>query len=251
MIAGVTEPIPAATLILFREAEGAPELLMVERARAMAFAGGALVFPGGRIDPEDEALALRLAPGDPLGAARVAALRELLEEAGVALGLAPVPDAALIARLRDRLHGGAPFGALLAEHGLSLTLDALTPFARWCPRHANMRIFDTHFFIAPAPEDARVEADGGESVRAFWGRARDILAEAEGGRASLIFPTRRNLERLARFASFAEALADARAHPIETITPWIERRDGIDYLRIPEGLGYPVTEEALADARRD
>lgn len=247
----MTDPIPAATLVLFRErADGPPELLIVERGHALAFAGGALVFPGGRIDGEDEALALQLAPGDPLGAARVAALRELVEETGVALGLTPIPDAATIAQLRAALHAGEPFGAVLERHGLALTLDPLIPFARWCPRHANMRIFDTHFFIAPAPATAAPIADGTESVRAFWASAATVLAEADAGRASLIFPTRRNLERLAQFASFAEAAAHARAHPIETITPWIEPRGDADYLCIPEGLGYPVTAEVLTGARR-
>jgi hypothetical protein len=54
------EAIPAATLIVVRERSGsAPELLMVERAEGMAFAAGALVFPGGRIDQADlEAAAL-------------------------------------------------------------------------------------------------------------------------------------------------------------------------------------------------
>src|SRR4029079_13949220 len=51
------DAIPAATLILVREREGAaPELLMVERAGGMAFAAGACVFPGGRIDEADEIL---------------------------------------------------------------------------------------------------------------------------------------------------------------------------------------------------
>jgi len=247
----LAEPIPAATLVLFREvADGAPELLMVERGRALAFAGGALVFPGGRIDAADAALALELAPDDALGPARVAALRELIEETGIALGLSPAPDAATVAGLRAALHAGEPFGALLDRHGLAASLDALLPFARWCPRHANMRIFDTHFFIAPAPPAAEPIADGTESVRAFWASAAAVLAEADAGRASLIFPTRRNLERLAQFASFAEAAAHARAHPIETITPWTERRGDDDYLCIPEGLGYPVTAEALGAARR-
>lgn len=63
----MTEPIspaiPAATLVIFRDRPSlAPELLMVERAGSMAFAGGALVFPGGRVDPADRTLAEQLYP---------------------------------------------------------------------------------------------------------------------------------------------------------------------------------------------
>ena len=78
-------PIPAATIVVFRDRAGQPpELLIVERAAGMAFAGGALVFPGGRIDPGDHALGAAL-PGDAdENAARVAAIRETIEEAGVA-----------------------------------------------------------------------------------------------------------------------------------------------------------------------
>src|SRR3978361_1475231 len=48
------EPIPAATLVLMRDvADGPPELLVTERTGQMAFAAGALVFPGGRIDADD------------------------------------------------------------------------------------------------------------------------------------------------------------------------------------------------------
>ena len=51
------EPIPAATLVLMRPApSGPPELLMIERTGNMAFAAGALVFPGGRIDADDQRL---------------------------------------------------------------------------------------------------------------------------------------------------------------------------------------------------
>ncbi|WP_204270990.1 NUDIX domain-containing protein, partial [Escherichia coli] len=69
--------------------DGPPELLMVERAAAMSFAGGALVFPGGRVDPGDFVLAGRHAGDVEENAARIAAIRETLEEAGVAVGLYP------------------------------------------------------------------------------------------------------------------------------------------------------------------
>ncbi|MGN5373477.1 NUDIX domain-containing protein [Sphingomonas hankookensis] len=96
----MTPAIPAATLILLRDrAEGPPDILMVERAATMAFAGGALVFPGGRIDPGDEALALAMGDGDL--APRLAAIRETIEEAGIAIGVAGD-----IGTLRDRLAQG-------------------------------------------------------------------------------------------------------------------------------------------------
>jgi hypothetical protein len=87
-------------------------------------------------------------------------------------------------------------------------------------------------------------------VRLFWATAAQVLAEADAGRATIIFPTRRNLERLARFADFDAAVADARAHPVRTVTPWSETRGGIEHLCIPDDLGYPVTSEPMSDAVR-
>lgn len=247
------EPTPAATLVLFRERGdgGAPELLIVERAASMAFAGGALVFPGGRVDPGDQALALRDLPGDPHGPARIAAIRETIEEAGIAIGVAPVPDMATLAAMREALAGGAPLAALLDAAGLQVAADALEPFARWCPRHANMRIFDTMFFLARLPDHAPEAAvDGTENARAFWASAQDVLDLCDRGEASVIFPTRRNLERLAQFASFEDAVANARRHGTAMVTPWTELRDGVEHLCIPDDLGYPVTAEPLGGARR-
>ncbi|MBX9796035.1 MAG: NUDIX hydrolase [Sphingomonas sp.] len=245
------EAIPAATLVLFRDRAGAPpELLIVERAKAMAFAGGALVFPGGRIDAGDRALALELAADPLIDAARIAAIREMIEEAGVAVGLAPHPTPDQLTAIRVALHAGETLGAVLDRHGLTLDLAALEPFARWRPAHLHMRIFDTLFFLAAAPADAAPRVDGTENSRAFWASAAQVLAEADAGRATIIFPTRRNLERLVQFADFAEAVAHARRHPVETITPWVEARDGADHLCIPEGLGYPVTSEAMSRVDR-
>lgn len=241
----VADPIPAATLVIFRDrATGPPDLLFVERAQAMAFAGGAMVFPGGRIDADDHALATLHAPDDANGAARIAAIREAIEEAGVAIGLTPPPNAATIDAVRAGLHAGKPFGALMTAHGLSFDLAALTDFARWCPRHPNMRIFDTLFFLALMPPGAPEPiVDATENSRVLWATAQRILDDADAGRVTIIFPTRRNLERLALFDSFDHAVADTRARPIRTVTPWTETSDGIDYLCIPDDLGYPVTRE--------
>ena len=244
--------IPAATLVLMRErAGGSPELLVTERTGQMAFAAGALVFPGGRIDTDDHRTAELLAPGVPDAPARIAAIRETIEETGIAPGLTPSPQPSLAGELARALNDETSFGELLAAHDLALDLDALIPFARWCPNFRETRRFDTLFFLAEAPAGAgEPVVSEREAVRAFWASAEDILAEVDAGRAHVIFPTRRNLERLAGFGSIAEARADAARHPVTRITPWLEDRDGAPHVCIPEGIGYPVTSEPLETARR-
>jgi 8-oxo-dGTP pyrophosphatase MutT (NUDIX family) len=245
------EPIPAATLILMRScAPGPPELLMVERASTMAFAAGALVFPGGRIDPADHVAAALLAPGLEDGAARIAAVRETIEETGLAPALTPPLHPNQAPALRRGVEAGEPFHLVLKALGLELDPAALTPFARWCPNFREARRFDTLFYLAEAPRESIPTADEAETVRAFWATAAEVLADIAGGRAHAIFPTRRNLERLARFASIEEARADAARHPVSKIVPWVEDRGGQPFLCIPKELGYPVTAEPLATARR-
>lgn len=245
------DPIPAATLVLMRERSGGPpELLMTERTGQMVFAAGALVFPGGRIDPADHDAA-RAFPELPDAAARIAAVRETIEETGLAPALVPPPRSDVVDRLRSALVRETSLSHLLDVHGLRLDLDALTPFARWCPNFKETRRFDTLFFLAEAPPDGPVpQVAEEEAVRALWASAADILAEIAAGHAHAIFPTRRNLERLARFGSIAEARADAVRHPVQKVVPWVEDRDGVPWLRIPDGIGYPVTAELLETARR-
>ena len=254
--AATTAAIPAATLVLFREIEGAPpELLFVERAKAMAFAGGALVFPGGRVDPGDHEMARAMGFGEGPdaddGAARIAAIRETIEEAGVPIGISPMPSPETLDRMRAALHAGTPFADVLKTADAGLDPGMLEYFARWRPAHAHARIFDTRFYLARMPADApppRVDAT--ENVRLSWATAADVLRDADAARATIIFPTRRNLERLAQFADFGSAVADARAHPVRTVTPWTEIRDGVEHLCIPDDLGYPVTSEPMSDAVR-
>src|SRR3546814_15122887 len=82
--------IPAATLVIMRPADGGgpDEILMVKRSAKMAFAAGAVVFPGGRVDPDDYRVARLYGFGidEADGAARVAAMRATLGETGRAGG---------------------------------------------------------------------------------------------------------------------------------------------------------------------
>ena len=242
------EAIPAATLILVREApRSAPQLLMVERAGGMAFAAGAMVFPGGRIDAADRELA-----DEPGGdAAVVAAVRETVEETAVPVGLSPPPDATTARALQDELVADRPLGELLRDYGLELDPTALTPFARWVPKFHAVRRFDTLFFIARCPPgDWEPRVIEGECAGAEWVSAAEVLERDRSGEARLIFPTRRTLERLAQHESFEAIRADALAHEIVPVTPWVEERDGERFITIPRDLGYPVTQERLESVWR-
>lgn len=248
--------IPAATVVVFRNdpAGGAPQILMVTRSREMRFAGGMAVFPGGRVDPADFALARSLSSvgAEDETAHRIAAVRETLEETGLVIGTAAAVSAGEAAAARALLlHTGA-LAPVLERFGWALDLARIEPFARWNPRGENLtRVFDTRFYLADlGTGDVALEIDATENTRLFWITAAGALAAAERGELAIIFPTRRNLERLARFASFAEACADARAHPVRTITPWIEQRGAERWLAIPADAGYPVDGEPLRSAHR-
>ena len=236
--------IPAATLILVRELAGGgpPQLLMVERAGGMAFAAGALVFPGGRIDAADRELGATIG----VDAAAVAAIRETIEETAVPAALSPTPDERTARRFQDALVADQPFTDVLREHGLTLDAGALTAFTRWVPKFHAVRRFDTLFFIARCPAGKwRPHVIEGECAGAEWLAADEVLRRERSGEARLIFPTRRNLERLAKHRSFDEIQADALAHDIVPVTPWVEERNGERFITIPDNLGYPVTQERL------
>lgn len=219
-------PRPAATLMLLRDGVAGLEVLLVARTREVDFAAGALVFPGGRVEEADGVLAT---PGDALGAFRIAAIREAWEEIGILLAEPPAPP----------LEVATPFGGELLARGVRPAPARLVHFAHWVtPEHAPKR-FDTHFFAAHAPEGQQAVHDGREAVECAWLRPQDALDQAGEGRWTLVFPTRLNLRRLARFASAAEALEDAARSPVVTVMP-VPVPDGAGgtNLHIPEAAGY-------------
>ena len=202
MTAPPSAPIrPAATLLLLRD-EPAFQVLMVRRHHQIDFAGGALVFPGGKVEPHD---------GDPVPggdgmdteerAARIAAVREAFEESGVLLAVdgegAACRPGAQIEEARAKVAAGQPLGAVLAQAGLCVRLQALIPFARWIAPAIAPKRYDTRFYLAEAPADQIAACDGFEAVDAEWIAPAEALRLGETGERTVIFPTRMNLRRLA------------------------------------------------------
>ncbi len=247
--------IPAATVVVFRRdpAGGPPQLLMLERSGSMRFAGGAAVFPGGRVDEADRALAARLLPpeihdANPAdAAARIAGVRETLEESGLLITVTQPVTATQAIEARALLLERGELAPVLDYFGWTLDLDRLHAFAHWCPQRP--KAFDTRFYLADLGTGAvEIAVDATENTHMFWASAADVLAMADRGELKVIFPTRRNLERLALFETFADAVEHCRTTPMQLISPFHSERDGQTYLTIPEGLGYPVTAQLLKTA---
>lgn len=252
--------IPAATLILYDETQAGPPLhLMIERSAAMAFMPGALVFPGGRIEPGDRALAASYGaasflaadvPEDANDAAgRVAAIRETLEEVGLAVGIRPLPDAATITAWRTALKDRGEFSALLGDT-YKLDLSVLVPFAHWLPKLPAPRRFETRFYLARRESEAMAAHDEDEAAKHVWISAAQALADGREGRHTLMFPTMANLERLAAHPGFERVQAHLAQTPVQLISPVLNVENGERVLRIPEGIGYPVTSIALSTQGR-
>ena len=250
------EAIPAATIIIFRngETDSPAEILMTIRSREMVFAGGMAVFPGGRVDPADFELGAMLGGElEPDEAAhQIAVVRETLEETGLVIGLKGEIDAEKAQAARRFLQETGELAPVLDHFGWELELEQITPFARWYPKNENIsRVYDTRFYLADLGTGAvEIAADQSENTHLFWVTAQGALDAAERGDIKLIFPTRRNLERLAQFDSYSATKAHADATPVRTIIPKIEDKSGQPMLTIMEDAGYPITSELLETVQR-
>lgn len=252
-------PKPASTVVLVRDATagGGVEVLMVRRSAGMAFGASAWVFPGGKVAEADADPAWDDHSDGSYGhyarSLRIAAAREVFEESG--LLLATRDGAELSAGACAAFDGerGAVeaqpklFIDLVRGAGLRLTLERLAPFAHWITPAFEPRRFDTHFFLVRAPSVQVAKHDGREAVDHEWVRPADLLERRVRGEAKLMFPTRLNLEVLARAGSAAEAEAAARSREVVTVEPQVvERADG-KVLVIPAAAGYGITEERLGN----
>ncbi len=253
--------IPAATILLLRDSAEGLEVFMVVRHHQIDFASGALVFPGGKVDPRDRHENVRgLVDGaedldDWEFAMRVAAIREAYEECGVLLArdekTGALVNAARLTELehrRDALNKGEiGISDMLAEEGLRLAADLLTPYAHWITPNMMPKRFDTRFYLALAPEDHLAVHDGSESVDSVWIKPLDAVREAEEGKRTIIFPTRVNVQKLGRHANATHAIETARAARIVTVEPQVTKNEaGEPVLRIPVEAGYDVNEEPLS-----
>lgn len=262
-MAEVSAPQPAATLLLVRQGASL-EVLMVKRHHEIDFASGALVFPGGKVHADDLDAGWAELVDEPAGldaearALRIAGLREAFEESGILLARLArngpfAPPAALetLHAKREAIAAGKEsFKAAIEEAGLILALDALARFAHWITPEGVGRRYDTHFYIAVAPDDQVEACDGSETVEAVWLEPGAALADAKTGKWQIVFPTRLNVEMLDQSKHVDHAMDAARNRNIVTVTPKIIAEDGARILIIPAEAGYSVTREPFISLQR-
>ncbi|MCH1492599.1 MAG: NUDIX hydrolase [Luminiphilus sp.] len=193
---------PAATLIVTREGEAGLETLLLRRNPSLKVMAGAWVFPGGKVDGEDEG-------ADALSRARAAAVRELAEETGLAVGDLPL------------LH-----------------------FSRWLTPEVVQHRFDTYFFLSPQSPDAEVRVDGSEIVEHRWVRPAQAVAEQAAGSLKIPPPTLVSLTDLVEHDSIAGLVAAVEKRTPPYFFPRITEMGEDHVFLYPGDSGYEASDPA-------
>jgi 8-oxo-dGTP pyrophosphatase MutT (NUDIX family) len=182
----------AASVIAARDGEPGLEVLVLERGADSRFLPGYVAFPGGSIDAGDAVRAERWL-GDPGEAARACAIRELLEEVGLALTTDGLSEGA--GRTLDSLADAPP------------RADQLVEIAHWvAPPEVPVR-FDARYYVVDAPPGLRPTPDGGETADAWWAEPRALLEDWRAERRKLFWPTYFTMRTIAPCATVAELAA--------------------------------------------
>ena len=260
----------AATVMLLRDGSDGLEVCMLQRNLKSDFVGGAYVFPGGGVDPEDaeedleqvfvgrsDADASRLVGVDRAGLAFwVAAIRESFEEAGVLLAVTDDDRVVSFANpevaVRFAVHradvdsGRRRLAAVCVDEGLRLDVGAIHYFSRWVTPLGAPRRYDTRFFVAAAPAEQVALHDDHEVIGTRWLTPAAALADHEAGRITMIFPTVRTMVALERFGTAAEVLDHTAGQgAIEPVLPLIEDVGGGMRIVLP---GDPESTGGVYDA---
>lgn len=234
--------LASATIVLVREGEADPEILMVRRRAGDAF-GDSYAFPGGVVD-DNEFEAHAFCQGRTTKGADAelgvedgglnyysAAVRELFEETGILLArdargnwafADELESESLLRDLRSQLDSGdLPWAELLRTHELGIACDALRYFSFWETPVRLPKRWAARFFLAQVPPDQDAEHDGNELTDSCWMTAMEVLSRGEKGGMKLPFPTVVNLRNIAEHRT------------VDALLTWagIRATEGVDKIR--------------------
>lgn len=252
------QPRQASAVMLVRDVPSARhlEVFMVRRVIQSDFMPDVYVFPGGSVQQDDRATEqnegirkeVTLDIVDPEGrtalgsGVRSAAIRELFEEAGILLAYQSENMLSVSASNLDRFATYRQAfndrrGSLVEMTGaenLVLATERLNYFAHWITPEGMPRRFDTHFFLATAPEEQQATYDQLETSEGIWISPAQALERAERNEFPLVFATLHQLHELAAFTSVAEALQKAATTRVKTHLPVLVQHEGQLHVHLPD-----------------
>lgn len=207
--------IDSASILIIRDNEntGKLEVLLGRRHDDIDFAGGAYVFPGGKVDPDDQKLMddSGIYPhgyGELIGTA----IREVYEESGMVVGRLDAISEDVLRLMQDEI----TIVEFMDIADIKYFKDDVIPFARWVTPKVYSKRFDTRFFLAKAPDNQIARPDNKEVVEIVWAEPLDFI---EKNRENMMFPTIMNLKLLAQANTVEEAMSLSRARKIITVEP--------------------------------
>jgi len=256
-------PTDAATLVVVRAAAtGGIEIFCVERSTKSRFMGGAIVFPGGKLDGSDSLAEWTRLTTPPRLATRatvpfansdvhhralaIAGARETLEEAAILhVCDGAVTQDELFALRKELATTPEALRTFLTMRRLRLDLGALHPFARWVTPEAERRRFDARFFVAIAPQGQVGAHDEHETMASFWASPAEILRRWEAGEVQLMPPTHRTVALLGGCESTEALLAMASASSLDPICPRLVPQRDTMALVLPGDPEHDVRESRI------
>ena len=203
----VSKARPASTVVLLRDSDSGMETLMLKRNKALMFAAGLWVFPGGALEPAD----IEAADGDISKAARIAAAREAEEECGLR------PDT-----------------------------ENMVHLSHWTTPVVEPKRFETWIYAAPLAEDADVAIDGSEIHDFAWILVKDAVAQHEAGEFGMLPPTYITLLSLLRYPTTAEMTAGESEIPPPYVFPVFTKADGKMAVLFQGDAGYETGDGGMA-----
>lgn len=262
-------PLDAATVVMLRDSEAGLQVLLMRRHQASNVLGGVYVFPGGKLDAQDQSpewqtrlsqnratLHERLnepeLPGERAAGLFVAAMREAYEECRVLLGCGPSalqPTQAL----QQALASGRSWHDAFQAHMLPLQTEELLPWCRWItPRQASVtnKRFDTRFFVTRVPNDQVAAHDNHETTETLWIHPREALLRYWDRDIELAPPQIMSLVHLNRHANTQSVLDEALNRKPPVIEPEPFDQDGVRTICYPGDPRHSIRQAAFPGPSR-
>jgi 8-oxo-dGTP pyrophosphatase MutT (NUDIX family) len=262
-------PLDAATVVMLRDGPSGLQVLLMRRHQASNVLGGVYVFPGGKLDPEDQnpfwqerlsqnsaTLHQRLnepdLPSERATGLFLAAMREAYEECRVLLGCASHASPGFHPVLQA-LRSGQSWHSAFQSQPLALHTDALLPWCRWItPRQASVtnKRFDTRFFVTQVPDDQLAEHDNFEATEVLWITPRDALLRYWNREIELAPPQIMSLVHLNRHPNAQSVLTEAQNRRPPVIEPEPYDQEGVRTICYPGDPRHSVTQAAFPGPSR-